>query len=224
VTEVEWLTSGSPNLMLDHCWRGASARKKRLFGCACCYRAWHLLPDARCKTAVRVAERFADGDATAEALDTAHRSARAIIERFRVVNRRGPGTSAEESFLGTSACSGVAYSDPDSSRWTWNDIADTLLGAGSKWHAELDAICQIIRDVFGNPFRRTALDPAWLGSDVRALAAGIYAGRDFGAMPILADALQEAGCTSDEVLNHCRDPKHTHARGCWLVDQLLGKK
>jgi hypothetical protein len=51
----------------------------------------------------------------------------------------------------------------------------------------------------------------------------MYESRDFGAMPILADALQDAGCDNDDILNHCRDEKATHVRGCWVVDLVLDK-
>ena len=84
--------------------------------------------------------------------------------------------------------------------------------------------CHLLRDVFGNPFRPVAFDAAWLTSTVTALARGMYDSRDFGAMPILADALQDAGCTSDDILGHCRDAHATHVRGCWVVDLVLGKE
>ena len=51
----------------------------------------------------------------------------------------------------------------------------------------------------------------------------MYESRDFSAMPILADALQDAGCDNDDILNHCRDPVR-HVRGCWVVDLVLGKE
>ncbi|MBA4192542.1 MAG: hypothetical protein C0467_31630 [Planctomycetaceae bacterium] len=81
----------------------------------------------------------------------------------------------------------------------------------------------ILRDIFGNPFRPVTIDPSWLTSDVVALATGMYESRDFSAMSILADALQDAGCDNDDVLNHCRDEKQVHVRGCWVVDLVLGK-
>lgn len=81
----------------------------------------------------------------------------------------------------------------------------------------------LIRDIFGNPFRPVATDPGWLTSDVRALARGIYAEKAFDRMPILADALQDAGCANEEVLSHCRAADQVHVRGCWVVDFLLGK-
>ncbi len=79
-----------------------------------------------------------------------------------------------------------------------------------------------MHEFFGNPFRPVALDPAWCTSTVVALARGIYDERAFDRMPILADALQDAGCDSADVLTHCRGPG-PHARGCWVVDLVLGK-
>jgi len=77
--------------------------------------------------------------------------------------------------------------------------------------------------IFGNPFRPVTLNPAWRTATVIALAEAIYADRAFDRLPILADALEEAGCTSAEVLNHCRQPGE-HVRGCWAVDLVLGKQ
>jgi hypothetical protein len=84
-------------------------------------------------------------------------------------------------------------------------------------------ICSLIRDVFGNPFRRVKVNRVWLTSTVVALARQMYESRDFGTMPILADALQDAGCTNDDILSHCRDAHATHVRGCWVLDLVLGK-
>ena len=82
---------------------------------------------------------------------------------------------------------------------------------------------RLLRDIFGNPFRPVAFDPAWRTSTVVALARGMYDTRDFAPMPILADALQDAGCDHPDILDHCRDPEGTHVRGCWVVDLVLGK-
>jgi hypothetical protein len=68
-----------------------------------------------------------------------------------------------------------------------------------------------------------SLNPGWLSETVVALATGIDAERAFDRMPILADALEEAGCDNADVLDHCRGPG-PHVRGCWVVDLLLGKK
>ena len=81
----------------------------------------------------------------------------------------------------------------------------------------------LLAEIAGNPFRPVVFDPAWRTSTVVALAQGMYDSRDFSAMPILADALQDAGCEQPEILTHCRDTSATHVRGCWLVDLVLGK-
>jgi hypothetical protein len=85
-----------------------------------------------------------------------------------------------------------------------------------------DYQCGVLRDIFGNPFRPATVDPTWRTSTVLALAEGIYAERAFDRMPILADALQDAGCDNEDVLNHCRGDG-PHVKGCWVVDLLLGK-
>ncbi|MBP3955935.1 hypothetical protein J8F10_11630 [Gemmata sp. G18] len=81
-----------------------------------------------------------------------------------------------------------------------------------------------MRDIFGNPFRPEIFSPSWRTSDSIALASQMYASRDFSAMPILADALQDAGCDRADILDHCRDTSLMHVRGCWVVDLVLGKK
>jgi hypothetical protein len=91
----------------------------------------------------------------------------------------------------------------------------------------------LLREVFGNPFavrrrRKTdprrwwMFDPSWRTDTAVSLAKQMYGSRDFGAMPILADALQDAGCDNDDILSHCREPGE-HVRGCWVLDLVLGK-
>jgi hypothetical protein len=91
-----------------------------------------------------------------------------------------------------------------------------------KAHADAITQCGFLRDIFGNPFRPVNADPMWLTATVVGLARTIYAGRAFDRLPILADALKEAGCDNTDVLNHCRQPGE-HVRGCWAVDLILGK-
>jgi hypothetical protein len=80
----------------------------------------------------------------------------------------------------------------------------------------------LVREIFGNPFRPAALSLSWLTPTATALAAAIYHERRFADLPMLADALEEAGCSSADVLAHCRQPV-PHVRGCWVLDLLLGK-
>ncbi|MBP3955026.1 hypothetical protein J8F10_06990 [Gemmata sp. G18] len=79
-----------------------------------------------------------------------------------------------------------------------------------------------MRDILGNPFRPVPFSPEWRTSTAVGLASQMYESRDFSAMPILADALQDAGCDRADVLDHCRGPG-PHVRGCWVVDLVLGK-
>jgi hypothetical protein len=81
----------------------------------------------------------------------------------------------------------------------------------------------IIRDICGSPFQPVTFHPSWLTDTVVTLARVMKGSRDFSAMPILADALQEAGCDNADVLEHCRGPA-PHVRGCWVVDSVLGKE
>jgi hypothetical protein len=100
-------------------------------------------------------------------------------------------------------------------------------------HEGLRDQCRLVRDIFGNPFRPVAVNPDWLrwnGGVVEHLARAAYEERtlpggelDATRLSILADALEDAGCTYGEILNHLRSPG-PHVRGCWAVDLLLGKE
>lgn len=89
---------------------------------------------------------------------------------------------------------------------------------------ECPELVQLYRCVYGNPYRPFAVNPSWLTSTVVTLARQMYESRDFSAMPILADALQDAGCDNDDVRRHCQDIEAKHVRGCWVVDSVLGKQ
>src|SRR5262245_7375188 len=86
--------------------------------------------------------------------------------------------------------------------------------------------CGHFREIIGNPFRPPAVDMDWLAwndGTVRKIAQAIYVERAFDRMPVLADALEDAGCDDADLLRHCREPGE-HVRGCWVVDLLLGKE
>jgi hypothetical protein len=115
----------------------------------------------------------------------------------------------------------------------WAAVATGQAAAGG-W-AEADAVrakerieqAALLRCLFGNPFRSPPhLDPSWLTWNdciVKRLAEGIYEERAFDRMPVLADALEEGGCESEDLLRHCRERGLAHCRGCWVVDLLLNK-
>lgn len=88
--------------------------------------------------------------------------------------------------------------------------------------AEATAICHLCRCILGNPYRSVVWKAEWRSSTVVGLARGIHGDRAFDRLPILADALQDAGCDEQAVLNHCR-ADGLHARGCWVVDRALAR-
>jgi hypothetical protein len=102
-------------------------------------------------------------------------------------------------------------------------VAQDAADCTSPKDQELRSQAHLLRDIFGNPFRPVAFAPAWRTDTAVSLARQMYESRDFSAMPILADALQDAGCDNAEILDHCRGPG-PHVRGCWVVDLVLGKE
>jgi hypothetical protein len=233
-----------------------SARKLRSFACACCRRIWHLVPPEPLWSAtLELAERSADGLVESEALTAARKAALdysnatfqgraeptqiAIFEVIRTVapialEEPGHGLhfpdGRDEPTLGHNAAAAVASHachQVRGSRWKWL-WAEFL--AGYPWEgvytAERKAQATFLRDLLGNPFRPTAIDPGvlfWSNGTVVRLAQAIHEDRRFEDLPILADALEEAGCQDGDILHHCRQPGE-HVRGCWTLDLLLGKE
>src|SRR5262249_7206516 len=118
------------------------------------------------------------------------------------------------------------------SRGSWSrlvflcrDVNNALIKA--KRHGLLGDLTLVdpvmVRDIFGDPFRSCTIDSAWLTSIVLSLTRTIYDERAFDRMPILGDALEEAGCDNKDMLDHCRQ-LDDHVRGCWVIDLLLGKE
>jgi hypothetical protein len=97
-----------------------------------------------------------------------------------------------------------------------------LQSDGSAYYVETGYQAALLREIFGNPFHPVTIDRAWLTANVAGLAQSIYDDRAFDRLPILADALEDAGCDNADILNHCRQPGE-HVRGCWVVDLVLGK-
>jgi hypothetical protein len=119
----------------------------------------------------------------------------------------------------------VANGVSDRSVWLAYDAA---VAAGERAQEAADKThCDLMRDIFGNLFRPSAALPpavlAWGDSTVRRIAQGIYEERAFGRLPILYDALLDAGCDDEAVLSHCRSDG-PHVRGCWVIDLILGKE
>jgi hypothetical protein len=223
MNEDEWLACTDPRLMLG--FRAflhgeASNRKMRLFACACCRRIWNFLPDQRSQDAVAVAERFADGAANPEELKEAWADAQeAQWEAMDRVPVPEPGEMFQEDpFVPERAA--VDAVNPDfvvvHGEWhTLNAMLETAEAQGMQ--NELEALAELLREIFGNPFRPLPPHP----DAIAPLAEDIYAGR-WELMPLLGEWLQENGFWSEG--EHCLDPSVKHVKGCWVIDWVTGRE
>ncbi len=248
LTEEKWLASSLPHEMLGHlCDRlrvarvAGGRRRLRLFCAACCRSVWGA-PDQTCRQAVEVSERYADGEARKAELATAHEGAVAAhraADQTATVALAAGGAVPSELLLRERATRAAERALKPRIGVAARSVANTTAnirpalapegpygpGAGAigqEWSHQAG----LLRCIFGNPFRPVAVDGAWAawrGGTAARLARAIYDERAFGRLPFLADALEEAGCPERAILAHCRGPG-PHARGCWVVDLLLGKK
>lgn len=205
-----------------------SDRKRRLFAVACLRRRLDLIDDPRTLRAIDLAEGYADGRVSDQELLSADLDAFQAYSEMRDA-RLGENPqlwSWQGEHLRRAACllvtHGVYYAE---------DVADharRAIGGGVEgWRRELDEESiqiALLREIVG-PAPLPTVDPFWLvheDSAVVQLAKLIDAEQNFSLLPILADALEDAGCNLPAMLDHCRTPIE-HRRGCWLIDLLLGR-
>ncbi len=215
MTEAEWLAATDPTPMLDFVRGKATDRKRRLFAVACCRRISDM-DEKWMGVAILAAEQFADGLCGREEMERYRRLAEELafetdddfVEVVSVAIGRAADVDREDEVEGDD----FAATSATHARFASDDQV-----------GEKAVQSRLVKEIFGNPFRPVTIDPAWLTEPVHSLAAGIYAERAFDRMPVLADALEEAGCDSADILSHCRGDG-PHVRGCWVVDLLLGKE
>jgi hypothetical protein len=217
LSENEWRHCQNPHQMLSFLRDKISARKVRLFACACVRRLWPLLFDERSRRGLEAAELHADGQTSFKELEQAEADAWAARTEARA---RANAATARGKTLGDAAKAAWATTMTDSANAAWGAASEvdptqlTVAATGA----------DLLRDLIGNPFRSLTINPAWLrwadGAVVK-IARAIYDGRQFDDLPVLGDALEEAGCDHEEILTHCRGAG-SHARGCWVVDLVLG--
>jgi hypothetical protein len=209
VTEAEWLACENPRAMFDYLsGKEPSDRKLRLCACGCCRLIPEFMESNPDLAGLELTERDVDAALGADAFDD-------IDEQWDIRWYRRDGWNALARAIGS-------YREAAGDRGRSSELNEEVHDL-ERVRRE-SKLAELIRCIFGNPFQPVAVDPAWLTSTVVALARGIYDDRAFDRMPILADALQDSGCDNDDVLNHCRDEKATHVRGCWVVDLVLGKQ
>jgi hypothetical protein len=228
-TEPEWLACTEPDKILSFDPTKAISRKARLFAVACCRRIWNLLPEFANRWEVDVAEAFADGRASEvelqicqsetswDELDDNVTGARwASFACHHVTDIDAVACAIETGRFAATAFD--AQWDPDMDP----DVSDLPPRSSPIWEARVEQ-SDYLRDIFGPlPFRPVTIDPRWLTSSVVDLAAAIYEERACDRLPILADALMDAGCDNDEIIQHCRGG-WVHVRGCWVIDLLLDR-
>jgi hypothetical protein len=197
VDEATWRTTHNSTRMVNFVRDLASERKFRLFGCACVRQVWELLP-IDCRKALWLAERFAEGEVPHSELKRAEQMVARVAER-------NPASPTVRSVTQVVVDSDVVLDN------FWLAVCSDALQ------------CELARCVFGNPFRPVLSVSAWAQSETaRQMAQAITDEGRYADLPILADALEDAGCADEDVLGHCRGGA-AHARGCWVVDLILGR-
>ncbi len=214
MTEAEWRSCTDPQRMQEFLRGQSSDRKLRLFAVACCRRVWHLLREKNHQKAVEVAERYADGIATPLQLRQAEHHAAFRVRRVGDARKRR--TSAAEA-----AARAASPSPVTAARFA----ADASETPEFEWQGQ----CELLRDLFPCFFCPTLVDPIWLTPTVLSLAQAAYDNRnlpsgtlDNARLAVLADALEDAGCTETTLLEHLRS-SGPHCRGCWVMDLILSK-
>jgi hypothetical protein len=226
MTEQGWLNSSDPEPMLRFLAGKASVRKGRLLACAFCRVIWGLASDwggdaaqTRNRVAIDALERHADGLIGDDELH------QAILP---AADPKHPTPGCGWLMADLAGVSQLSQMFPGRPVWDTVEPVDPFV----RGEEERACGCDLIRDIFGNPCRTFTVEPAWLtwqGGVATRLAAAAYQERhlptglvDTLRVAVLADALEEAGCTNADMLGHLRGPG-THVLGCWVVDALLGK-
>jgi hypothetical protein len=238
MTEAEWLVSTDPIAMLRMVPAGQAARKRVLLVCGAWQQIGPLLPETPSLQALTALEQLAE-DAANVPREQVMRLALAIEEPLwsRVWQEDGqfqPTWTPETAALALTVlvCTvALGFGDEyfateDEAARAAEKVLDDGVAVLAAWQQRLAQLAALVKDAFGPLlFRRVEAVPtwaAWNGGAISKLAQAIYGGRAFDRLSVLADALEEVGCTNAEILKHCRHPA-MHARGCWVLDLLLGR-
>ncbi|WP_246523162.1 hypothetical protein [Gemmata palustris] len=235
MTEKQWLKCAEPELMSELLKTQLSERKSRLLACAICRDMGREIKDQRFSRMIVTGERWADEGIEPPEADEVSNDGDTLHDEAWAAGNLGTSIAA----LSTQFCIMPVplhsfFPPPKPKLQGWrrvleisSKVLDRVLGneneAQAHFREERRTRCYYAREVLGNPFRPVTFAPDWRTSTALALAAQMYRSRDFSAMPILADALQDAGCENTDILNHCRGPG-PHVRGCWGVDLVLEKE
>ena len=218
MNEQTWTTSANLNHLVDYVLRGrVSIRRLRTFAIACHRLVWDKMQVAEAVELIERVEQYnnrqVEWEEVSQSLTKWH--ARLVNLRCEWETLSFPAIIRAAAMLGELAnnrSSAIVHS--------CHPVLTMLYGAD---YDSSGQAADLLRCVLGNLFQPKPNPLTWKTTSVCDLAKSQYITRTFNAMPILADALEEAGCDHAEVLAHCRDPALTHVRGCWVVDLVLGK-
>jgi hypothetical protein len=229
MTEADWLDCPTAERLLRYLKGQASERKLRLFGVACCWRAWSML-DGRERDAVEVVEQFADSLCGAEQLAVARSRTRPSLAGVAVRAAAQPPKTAGCWGGMRDTARAVVEAICHGPTWHAAPISERLDVCESLRVAERQAQADLLRCIFGGLFHPIFVDPAWQVPALRSMTEAAYVDRqvpdvtlDPARLAVLSDALEDAGCAEVTILSHLRAPG-PHVRGCWVIDRLLGKE
>lgn len=223
VPEPEWRSGNDIYKMLEYVRGKVSDRKLRLFAVACCHRPYYCIEDERHQRAVELAERMADEDVSEVEWQHINQAAYELWQSTWAASitaqRKAPrGTHEVKKLMDADMATAAGWAVLDDA---WEAAYQVT---GVEWDEmyadEPDYQLAFLHDIFGKPFNRVIT--SWFTPTIFTLAQAIYADRAFANLPILADALEEAGCDDIDILAHCRSGGE-HVRGCWVIDLILGK-
>jgi hypothetical protein len=217
MTEQEWHDCAEPEQMLP-CLLALSGRKQRLCAAAC---ARSILPHAA--TNIRMQHY-----ATSETMWFSVSGLASLHRQLNAAELFADGLIDRKIFRGARQVSGgphnVFHSACRMREFSLQHTISCLHWFREEFGAPTqEETCSVMRDIAGNPFWPVGLESRWQTSNVLDLVRTIYDEKAFDRLPILADALMDAGCDSDAILEHCRSTG-PHVRGCYVVDLLVGRE
>ncbi len=237
MTETQWLTSASPRPMLRYIGGKASARKLQLLAAASCRQIERHFEEWGVRL-VEAVERQAEGELSLEEWANAVNRTLGDYQTAVMSDGDGPAGAAQFALRGLMSSPTAAALE---SVLEWAQTCEVRAAEAGRYRPTVRAVqrrqADLFREVFGDPFLDRTAVPAWMstgGSTIfpgwmvrvsetaKGLADGIRADQAFERLPILADALEDAGCGDADLLAHLREPGH-HVRGCWALDLVLGK-
>ena len=225
MSEMDWLGPIDLEAYARFVKKIGTPRKIRLIVASCLRTSAAYSSRGALLLAAETMEHYADGLIPAERLTSLQSVIRSLLRKWTSMLQSGEqvdGINLErERELHTAAADSLTPNHDDVAlSWMLEDSLPRL----QRYSMPVKTICDVFREPFGPTGEsREVLHQQWLTADVLGLARGIYQERAFDRLPILADALMDAGCDNEQILGHCRGPG-PHVRGCWVVDLVLGKE